>query len=324
MAKILCMIDSFKGTLTSLELGQITKDILTNKGHDVDFIPISDGGEGFLDAVECIHKTKRISLKVNNPLFEMITSDYCYSETTRTAYIEMAQSSGLLLISNEMRNPKISSTYGLGEMIKHAVNLKANKIVIGIGGSATNDGGAGMLEALGVRFLNANNEPIHHITPIDFHQIDKIDIQEFKKIYNHVDMHILSDVTNPLLGLNGATYIYGKQKGATHIDQVLLEDWMNHYATKLSDAFQNNQIDKACSGAAGGVGFALRTAFKHNLMSGIDQILNWIDYENLSKAYDYVFTGEGKIDEQSLNGKVILGIANQTKQAKVIFSFSNQ
>lgn len=318
MAKILCLIDSFKGTLSSRELGEITQRILNNKGHKVDFFPISDGGEGFLEAIHAFTHTKRIEIPVLNPLGKEIHARYAFDDVLGCAYIEMAQISGLNLLDKQIRNPKLATTYGLGQCIKEAVKHGAKKIIIGIGGSATNDGGAGMLEALGVRFFDHKQQEIKQIKPNDFMRIKSIDKQLFEETYKRLEVIVLSDVSNPLLGKQGATYIYGPQKGVSHEDVVTLEQGLNQYAKILSHAFNNDYIHANGAGAAGGVGFAFYTAFKSTFKSGINQLLTWLDFEKLSQKYDYIITGEGSIDEQSLQGKVIFGILNRSKASKVI------
>lgn len=315
MAKILCIIDSFKGSLTSNELGSIAVDVLTQKGHDVSFIPISDGGDGFLDCIEYLGHFKKQALEVLNPNREKITAHYLIDDYMKEAYIELAQSSGIHLIDIQETSIFSRTTFGLGQLINHAINQGMKKIYIGLGGSATNDGGAGMLEAMGVRFLNAQNREIKNIQPKDFISINQIDLSNFIYKYKDIEFIILADVENPLLGNNGASYIFGPQKGLLKHDIELADAYMKHYAYKLEETFQTSTTTRLGSGAAGGTGFALMTACHAIYHSGIEEILNKID---ISNKYDYIITGEGKVDSQSLNGKVIYGVIKKFKDNKII------
>lgn len=309
--KILTLIDSFKGTLSSLELGNITKEVLKNK-HEVKVLACSDGGEGFLDVIKQNNNTvEKESVEVFDPLFRKIESYYLVSKKEGKAYIELAKASGINLLKEEELNPFITSTYGFGEMIKDAINKGYKQIILGIGGSATNDGGTGMLEALGVKF---NNGSLINMANSKLKDIETIDTKALDTLLKNVSITVLSDVTNPLLGSSGATYVFSKQKGAKESDLPVLEKNMENYAK-----FRRNEITKNGSGAAGGVGYALRAYLNANVVSGIDAILDMISYDKLEKEFDYVFTGEGKIDSQSMQGKVISSITKRTKHAKIIY-----
>ena len=315
---VLTIIDSFKGTITSKKLGEIVKEELEAKGHNVDIIPVADGGDGFCDAMEDIFisqnvKYKKVTLDVMDPLFRKISSYYLVDVKEKTAYIELAKASGINLLDNLELNPLITSTYGFGELINDAIKKKYKKIVLGIGGSATNDAGCGMLEALGVKFYNGNGDLITQINNTDVGTVEYLDDKEFKEKIEGIEFVVLSDVTNPLLGPNGATYVFSPQKGAKAEDLEYLESNIYNFA-KLNKTF----ISHPGSGAAGGVGYALLTYFNAKLYSGIDYILDLIDYDNLVKKYDLIITGEGKIDNQSLDGKVIFRISNRSIDKKVI------
>ena len=316
--KILTIIDSFKGTITSKRLGEITKEVLESRGHSVDIIPVADGGDGFCDAIGEILLTKKINFQnevktVFDPLFRKISSYYYISSDTKTAYIELAKASGINLLSRDELNPFITSTFGFGELIKDAIEKGCKEIVLGIGGSATNDAGCGMLEALGVKFYDKNNNSIFHINNEKLSQINSIDYEELKKLISDVKVIVLSDVTNPLLGDKGATYIFSSQKGAKKEDLKLLESNISSVAK-----YNKEQINTAGAGAAGGVGYALLTYLNAKMYSGIDYILDLIDYDNLIEKYDVIITGEGKIDNQSLGGKVVFRVSSRSKNKKVI------
>ena len=316
--KVLTIIDSFKGTITSKKLGEIVKEELEAKDHSVDVIPVADGGDGFCDAIEDIFISQNIKYKINkvevkDPLFRKISSYYLVDTNNKIAYIELAKASGLNLLSSDELNPLITSTYGFGELISDAIKKKYKKIVLGIGGSATNDAGCGMLEALGVKFYNGNGDLITQINNTDVGTVEYLDDLDFKEKIKDIEFVVLSDVTNPLLGDNGATYVFSPQKGAKKEDLEYLESNIFNFA-KLNKTY----INAPGSGAAGGVGYALLTYCNAKLYSGIDYILDLINYDDLVKKYDLVITGEGKIDNQSLDGKVIFRISNRSINKKVI------
>lgn len=316
MAKILCMIDSFKGSLTSKELGQTAQEQLTHKGHEASYIPISDGGDGFLESIEQILHLNKKSVFVSNPNGDKVQASYLYDKESKVAYIEMAQSSGIHLIDIHKTSIFSRNTYGLGELIKDCVNQGMKKIHIGLGGSATNDGGAGMLSAMGLKFLDHQNKEIENIKPSDFMSIQNIDASKFINKYDDIEFILLSDVDNPLLGKIGSCYVFGPQKGLQQNDLQIADESMKHYADKLEEAFHTSKRNQKGSGAAGGVGFGLMTASHALYKSGIDEVLSKIEVEQ--NQYDYIITGEGKIDEQSLNGKVIFGIIKKFRGTKII------
>ena len=230
-----------------------------------------------------------------------------------TAYIELAKASGINLLKKEELNPYIASTFGLGELINDAINCGIKKIIIGIGGSATNDGGTGMLEALGVKFYDGNNNIIKHISNGRFKEIKRIDEAAFLERIANVEFITLSDVVNPLLGNTGATYIFSPQKGASSEDLKELESNMEYYSS-----FKEEKRDYPGSGAAGGVGYALHGYFNATFFPGIDYLLDLIKFNELVKEYDVIITGEGKVDIQSLLGKVIFKISSRCVDRKVI------
>ena len=309
---ILTIIDSFKGTISSKELGKITTNKLSLNGFKSDYIAIADGGEGFLDAMMVNGDLKEKSVYVNDPLFRKIKAKYLVDNEKKIAYIELAVSSGISLLSQDELNPFKASTYGLGEVIKDAINNGYKKICLGIGGSATNDGGAGMLEALGVKFYN-HDKLIEKVKNIDFPLITKIDTTDFELTINGIEFVVLSDVLNPLLGEKGATYVFSKQKGAKENELPFLEENMKKYSE-----FKKEYRENPGCGAAGGVGFAMHAYFNATFYAGLDYLLDLIQFDQIIKDYDYIITGEGKIDDQSLLGKVVFRIAERAKNNKII------
>lgn len=316
--KALIMIDSFKGTITSKRLGEITKKELTKRNIECEAFPIADGGDGFLDAIESFLNLKRIDVKCLDPFYREIDSYYLLDEANKTAYIELAKSSGINLVKKEELNPYVATTYGLGQVIDMAIKQGSKKIVLGVGGSATNDGGLGLLEALGVRFYDEDDNELYHLSNKDMKKIKRIEISEFKNRIKETKFLVLNDVSNPLLGENGATYVFSRQKGAKEEDLEILEANMKYYSLKVSNLIGIDKSNYSGSGAVGGCGFALRTFFKAEFIPGIKYLLDLLETVRDINSYDLVITGEGKIDSQTLNGKVVLGINERFKNAKKI------
>lgn len=316
--KALIMIDSFKGTITSKRLGEITQEEMKKKGIEAEYYPIADGGDGFLDAIEVFLDLKKIEVKCLDPLYREIDSYYLYDESNKTAYIELAKASGINLVTKEELNPYSLTTYGLGQIIDFAIGNGSKKIVLGVGGSATNDGGLGMLEALGVKFYDKDNSEMHHLSNKDMRNILKIDNTQFKKRISDVEFLVLNDVTNPLLGKNGATYVFSPQKGAKKEDLEILESNMKYYSLVVSNLFGIDKSNYPGCGAVGGCGYALMTFCRAKFIPGIEYLLDLLDKKKNVDDYDMIITGEGKIDSQTLNGKVVAGISNRFKDKKMI------
>lgn len=283
--KIIVASDSFKGTYSSLEIAELVKNKLTD--HEVMHIAISDGGEGFCDAAISVLGGKKISLEVTGPMYNKIEASYGITDSN-TAIIEMAQASGLLLVPPKERNPWKATTYGTGQLIHDAINRGCRDFIIGLGGSATNDCGKGMLDALS-----------------DTKALD--------------DCHFLiaSDVKNPLCGPNGATYVFARQKGATDDMLEALENRNRDYGRYLEDISGKPIIAIPGAGAAGGVGAALLSMRNVELCSGIDLMLKWQHFDTLLDSADLVITGEGCLDRQTLMGKAPYGIACRAKEKQV-------
>lgn len=300
--KALVMVDSFKGSIESKELNRVICEELNKKDIKTTSYSISDGGEGFLDAIDLGYKKRTI--KVHDALGKIISSYYIYDSTN--AYIELAKVCGLSMI--EKKNPLYTSTYGVGELIKDAIEMGFKNIYIGIGGSSTNDLGLGLIEALGAKF---NKGDINFITGEKMKDITNIDYSEVIKLIEGINFYCLSDVRNILLGENGASYTFAKQKGASDEEIKLLDEYGKHVVEVLNLSYPHHLSPS--SGAAGGVGFILQAILKAKVISGIDFLLDRIDFDNISSQYDFVITGEGKIDNQSLSGKVIDGICKRSK-----------
>ncbi len=306
--------DSFKGTLNQTEVIKIMKEvILEDSLAEVVEIPLADGGEGTLDIIISALKGEIKTCYVYNPLMKEINS--YFGVIKDTAVIEMAKASGLTLIAKEKRNPLITTTYGTGQLILKALDMKVKKIIIGIGGSATNDGGMGMAAALGVKFYDSENKELSH-GGFFLEKIHHIDISKIDERVFQTEIEVMCDVSNPLTGVCGATYVYGPQKGGNKSQIMQLENGMLNYISVIEREFDINLNEIKGSGAAGGLGAGLVVFLKGKLKSGISSILDLLDFKEEVKNADIIITGEGKFDEQSLQGKVIDGIIEITKNEK--------
>lgn len=307
--------DSFKESMTSMEACLAMEKVIKKVFKDAECIkvPMADGGEGTVDALVNATEGKFIEIEVTNPLGKKIKANYGILGDGKTAVIEMAKASGIELIDRSERNPYVTTTYGTGEIIKDAVNKGIKHILIGIGGSATNDAGAGMLQALGVKLLDANKEEIAfggvQLEKIEY--IDKCKLDEFLK---DVTIEVACDVTNPLVGENGASYIFGPQKGATPEMVKVLDNNLRHFALKVKESFGIDIAHVPGSGAAGGLGGALLGFLNAELRSGIELVIKYTNLEEKIKTSDYVFTGEGSIDGQTIFGKTPVGVSKLGKK----------
>lgn len=306
--KVLVAPDSFKGSLTSGQIIELVEAAGKRVLPDCQVLkmPIADGGEGTVDALVEILKGEKRQLAVKNPLLETVYAAYGIVNGD-TAVIEMAQASGLPLIEMERRNPLYTSTYGTGELIRGVLEAGFRKIIIGIGGSATNDGGIGAMEALGARFLDGQGRQVKGIGE-SLGAIETIDLSNLMPELKAADIQVMCDVDNPLTGQRGATFVYGPQKGGTAETLERLEVGMLHYERLIRRdlGIDLSQIEGA--GAAGGLGGALMAFLGAKLKSGIETILEVVDFAHILGDVDLVVTGEGRLDRQSAYGKVISGI----------------
>lgn len=309
--------DSFKGTLSSQEI----IDILTEKAQqhfkDVQTqgVLIADGGEGTIAAVEQMKGGSRRYLEVTGPLGEKVNAHYLRLNE-KQVLIEMATASGITLIPYREGNALYTTSYGTGEMIKDALASGADDIIISIGGSATNDGGMGMLMALGVRFLDKDGKELEPVGK-NLLNIAKIDTASLNRRVKTANFIVMCDVTNPLIGPNGATYVFGPQKGANAKQLKLLESGMKNYAAKIKETLGADVANLPGGGAAGGMGAALTAFCGASLQSGIKTILDLINFENIIADADLIITGEGRIDGQSAGGKVLDGIGRYAKKRNI-------
>lgn len=308
--KMLVICDSFKGTLSSKEVGEIIVNNVNKNKYTATYLPISDGGEGFLDALMKWNKNLKECYTASCDAFRRASSSkYLVDKIENTLYFELAECVGIKDLTKDELNPYIASTYGLGLAIKAAIlKHRPTKIVIGIGGSASNDGGSGMLEAMGVKFCDKNGNVIYGMCNDKLKDVYTLGVDSFKKLIQNIEFEVLTDVSNPLLGVNGATYVFSLQKGAKENDFPILEENMSKFNNVVKKTFNVDGEVITGAGAAGGVGYAFITFMNAKLSLGIDVLLKSYHFDELVEKYDLVITGEGRLDEQSLNGKVISGI----------------
>ena len=339
--KAVIAIDSFKGSMDSIEAGEAAEKGIRRVFTDAETIvyPLADGGEGTVQALAKGLGGRLEKVKVTGPLGEPVICEYGIVEE-KTAIIEMAGAAGITLVPPELRNPLNTTTYGVGEVIKDAIRKGCRHFIIGIGGSATNDGGIGMLQALGAEFLDECGKQV----PFGAQGVEKlieINCEHLLSELKECDFRIACDVDNPLCGEKGCSHIFGPQKGATPKMAEQMDQWMGKYAQLTAKYFQEvknlsadvvwNPVDSGENydsnypgcGAAGGLGFAFRAFLCGKLEPGIDIVLEEIGIESAIKAADIVITGEGCLDGQTVMGKAPIGIARLAKKyGKPVIAFS--
>ncbi|AXH83633.1 TPA: glycerate kinase [Haemophilus influenzae] len=307
--------DSFKESLTALEVATAIETGFKRVFPDADYVklPMADGGEGTVQSLVDATQGKLIECEVTAPLGDKVKSFFGLSGDGKTAIIEMAAASGLHLVPPEKRNPLLTTSYGTGELIKLALDLGVESFILGIGGSATNDGGVGMLQALGMQCLDSQDKPIG-FGGAELANIVKIDVQQLDPRLQQVHIEVACDVNNPLCGECGASTIFGPQKGATSEMVKQLDAALSHFA-EIAERDCGKQIrDQAGAGAAGGMGGGLLLLPSVQLKAGIQIVLDRLRLIDYVKDADMVITGEGRIDAQSIMGKTPIGVARTAKQ----------
>lgn len=307
--------DSFKESLTALEVATAIETGFKRVFPDADYVklPMADGGEGTVQSLVDATQGKLIECEVTAPLGDKVKSFFGLSGDGKTAIIEMAAASGLHLVPPEKRNPLLTTSYGTGELIKLALDLGVESFILGIGGSATNDGGVGMLQALGMQCLDSQDKPIG-FGGAELANIVKIDVQQLDPRLQQVHIEVACDVNNPLCGECGASAIFGPQKGATPEMVKQLDAALSHFA-EIAERDCGKQIrDQDGAGAAGGMGGGLLLLPSIQLKAGIQIVLDRLHLIDYVKDADVVITGEGRIDAQSIMGKTPIGVARTAKQ----------
>ena len=317
MKKIVVAFDSFKGSLSSSEASEafIAGVKSVDPAVECCAVAIADGGEGMAEAIVGSLGGEMVSLSAHDPLGRSIVANYGVINDGATAIIPISSASGLTLLAPEERNPLIATTYGTGELILDAIRRGCRRIIVGLGGSATNDGGVGLLRALGYRFLDANNEEL--ITTIDTLERVVTIVPPENSPITGVDISVAVDVDNPLCGERGATYIYGAQKGANMPTIARLDNALRHYADVVARWRGCDIADKAGMGAAGGAGFAFGAVLGAMPISGIELILSLVEFDDIVADAVLVVTGEGRIDHQTAMGKAPAGVLRHAKRAGI-------
>ncbi|QGY30337.1 glycerate kinase [Pantoea cypripedii] len=313
--KIVIAPDSYKESLSALEVASAIEAGFRDIFPEADYvkIPVADGGEGTVEAMVAATQGSIVRLTVTGPLGEPVDAFYGLSGDTRTAFIEMAAASGLELVPASRRDPLITTSFGTGELIKNALDRGVGHIIIGIGGSATNDGGSGMMQALGARLLDSHGNEIAYgggALP----QLARIEIDHLDARIRQCRFEVACDVTNPLTGEKGASAIFGPQKGATPELVQQLDQALAHYADIIHRDLDIDVLHIAGGGAAGGMGAALHAFCQAELRRGIEIVTEALGLAEQVKDADLVITGEGRIDSQTINGKVPIGVAQVAKQ----------
>lgn len=322
--KVVIAIDSFKGSLSSLQAGTAVREAILrlDARTDVTVKPLADGGEGTVEALAQGANGEMIEKEVAGPLLKPVTAGYCILKDTNTAVIEMAAAAGLTLVSAESRNPLETTTFGVGELIKDAIARDCRNFIIGIGGSATNDGGTGMLAALGYDFLDQKGDPI----PLGAKGLKLLHCIKTDNVLPALEecrFQVACDVTNPLCGEKGCSAVFGPQKGATPEMIADMDRWLEKYAALAQTVSPKADQHAVGAGAAGGLGFAFLSFTNAVLKSGIQIILDEIRLEADIKDADLVVTGEGRLDAQTVMGKAPIGVAKLAKKyGKKVIAFS--
>lgn len=307
--------DSFKGSLTAKEVAIAIKAGISTVFPDADYelVPMADGGEGIVQALVAATNGQLVQISVHNPLNQLCTATYGLLGDGKTAVIEMAQASGIQYVDEQTHNPLVTTTYGTGELILDALNHGISQIILGLGGSATNDGGAGMAQALGAHLLDANNQEIKPGGG-NLDKLDHISTTCLDPRLANTKILIASDVTNPLTGKEGASTVFGLQKGATPAMIKKLDHNLHHYAAIIRRDLNQAVEFQPGAGAAGGLGAGVMAFTNYEMAHGIDLVIKYTHLKERVQNANFVFTGEGGIDFQTKFGKTPYGVAKVTKQ----------
>ena len=322
--KVLVAMDSFKESLTTMQAGNAVKEGVLSVWPDADILalPMADGGEGTLDALIVGLGGEKVPVTVCGPLGDRVDASYGVIEHRGYAVIEIVQAVGLNLVQPADRGPLLTTTYGVGEMILDAMDRGYQNIMVGLGGSATNDAGLGMLGALGFKFLDGAGKPVG-ICGQDVGKVRAIDVSQADKRLRDCRFTIACDVRNPLCGENGATAVYGPQKGATPDVIEALDRELRGYSQITASVLGKDLSGEPGAGAAGGLGFAFLAFLNAEMQPGVEVVMDAIALETAIVGADFVVTGEGKLDAQTVMGKVPIGVAQRAKKhGAIVIAFS--
>ncbi len=312
--KIVIAPNALKGCLTAAEAAEALARGVARIRPDIDIVqvPVADGGDGLADVlVNALHGVERTAL-VSGPLGDPVSTTFCHVPARRLAAIEMATASGLALLAKERLNPLLTTTLGTGELIKAALDLDIVHLIVGIGGSATNDGGIGMAAALGARFLDGNGQPVEPVGGA-LGMIERIDLSGLDPRLAAMRIEVICDVDNPLLGERGAAHVYGPQKGATPEQVRMLEAGLANLAAVIDRDLGLDVRDLPGAGAAGGLGAGLKAFLKAELRRGVDLVLDLVKLDERLRDADLALTAEGQIDVQTAFGKAPAGVAERAR-----------
>lgn len=322
--KVVVAIDSFKGSLSTFEAGNAVADGVHRVYPDADVVvsPLADGGEGTVEAITAGANGRIVNVTVTGPLGEETEALYGIINGGRTAVIEMASAAGITLVDADQRNPLYTTTYGVGEIINDAISKGCRQFIVGIGGSATNDGGVGMLQALGFEFMDVAGNDIQH-GAMGLMNLARINADGVNPALKECSFCVACDVRNVLCGEDGCSAVYGPQKGATPEMIAVMDRWLSKYAELTKTVNPDSDMNYPGSGAAGGMGFAFLSYLGGELRSGIDIVIDSTGLEEKIADADIVVTGEGRLDGQSCMGKAPVGVAKLGKKhGKTVVAFS--
>jgi len=311
MKKFVLIPDSFKGTLSSSKVCDIISECVLGKYPDAEIIkiPVADGGEGSVDAFLEAVGGEKVFTECAGPYFERMQGFYGLIDDSKCAVVEMAACAGLPLVGSR-KNPLLTTTYGVGELIADALKRGVGKMIVGLGGSATNDGGCGCAAALGVRFFDESG---NDFVPVGgtLEKIRRIDLSGLDPRWKGVELITMCDIDNPLYTEEGAAYVFGPQKGASPEQVKLLDRGLRNLALVAERDLGFKEWDFPGAGAAGGMGFGMKMFLSSRIQMGIETVLNTVRFDEIIPGSDYVITGEGRLDSQSLRGKVVIGVSRR-------------
>lgn len=313
--RLLLAFDKFKGSLTAKEVAQAFSLGIHDIAPDIkiDVVPIADGGDGILETLVEAVGGEYHTAEVHDPLGRPLEARWGAIDRGDTAIIEMAEAAGLRLLAAQERNPLRSSTYGVGELLLRALDGGSRRIILGLGGSATNDGGMGMLQALGVRFYGAQGEELE-ASGEAMCRVQRVDIEDLDARLMGVDIVIASDVDNPLFGERGAARVFAPQKGASAAMVDELDEGLRSYHQAVMAAVGEDHSEVAGAGAAGGLGYGLMALLSARIESGVELVFKMLEFESRAAAADLIVTGEGRLDSQTLMGKAPSGVLSVGKR----------
>jgi glycerate 2-kinase len=316
--KIVIAPDSFKGSVSALEAAIAIEKGIKNclPQAETVLVPVADGGEGTMDSLVLATGGKKVQSRVSGPLGNPVNAEYGILGDGKTCVIEMASASGLCLIPTNQRNPMLTTTYGTGQLIKKALDDGSRHFILAIGGSATNDGGSGMLQALGLQLLDSNGNSVG-FGGGELHSIKTIDDSQWDKRIAESTFLIASDVQNPFIGSNGASHVFGPQKGATPEMITILDNNLHDWADLILAKTGVRVHDMPGAGAAGGIGGAFQAFFPATMRRGIDIVMEYTRFRDYLHGADLVFTGEGQIDYQTASGKTPMGVAQEAQKLDI-------